>query len=91
MSATPEIVNERVTSARSLKSTRSIPSARLETKRIEQLEIIEPTKINQNAVVNTGFFVTNKLLILISVVIGTMLIGSILATHFGTKANIITV
>ena len=47
------------------------------------MEISEPNKVSST--VRTGFFVTEKALITISGVFIVILVGAILATHFGTK------
>lgn len=49
---------------------------------LERMEIAEPS-----SVVSTGYFLTKKLLAIIAVVVGIVFVGSILATHFGTKSN----
>ena len=53
--------------------------------KVEQMEISEPTKMSST--VSTGFFVTKKALIIISSVFIVILVGAILATHFGTKSG----
>ncbi len=87
MVAVSEIVDERAASVNSLKSSRSVHSNRIESKKVEQLEIVEPNNLEKNATVNTGYFFTKKLLLLLTVAIGTLYISTILATHFGTKSS----
>lgn len=58
-------------------------------RKISRMEISEAGE-EIGSTVKTGFFVTKKVVIIVSSVYALLLVGVILATHFGTKATLST-